>query len=175
MLHQKSAQHTNSASATTHSALVDTVNRWQQLSIRVQFFIYIYRCRYYLLSTLHIISWPLCAESESDEYCFRYFPLNLIIRHECGGPVSIGRFRHHLDGMESSSSLGLGVLDTRVREGAGQQSTWCRPQVILLNLARALDLAAAPPQPAKATTRVGTAAPPRATRDLNLDTSKCQN
>ena len=53
MLHQKSAQHTNSASATTHSALVDTVNRWQQLSIRVQFFIYTYiDIIYYLHYTL---------------------------------------------------------------------------------------------------------------------------
>ena len=53
MLHQKSAQHTNSASATMHSALVDTVNRWQQLSIRVQFFIYTYiDIIYYLHYTL---------------------------------------------------------------------------------------------------------------------------
>ena len=36
-----------------HSALVDTVNRWQQLSIRVQFFIYTYiDIIYYLHYTL---------------------------------------------------------------------------------------------------------------------------
>ena len=68
MLHQKSAQHTNSASATMHLALVDTVNRWQQLSIRVQFFIYIYiDIIYYLHYTLfHDPS--VCAESESEEH-----------------------------------------------------------------------------------------------------------